>query len=53
MKFVPADKLSKKKKRELDSSRRNTWTTDPRPRIVESKKRYSRKRKNKNEGDCE
>ena len=53
MKFVPADKLSKNKKRELDSSRRNTWTTDPRPRVVESKKRYNRKRKNRDGGDSE
>ena len=50
--FVPKEKMSKKAQREINSQRRQTWTTDPRTRVVESRKIYSRKRKNFGE-DCE
>ena len=44
-KFVPADKLSKKKRRELNSGRRKIWTVRPQTKRIESKKHYSRKEK--------
>ena len=44
-KFIPYEKLSKKKKRELDAARRGSWNgIDPVSRRVESKKVYNRKR---------
>ena len=44
-KFVPYRKLSKKKKRELDGKRRNTWGgLSPVTRKKESRKAYNRKR---------
>ena len=43
-KFVPREKLSKKARRELDRSRRETWDFSPVTRKVESKKAYSRKK---------
>lgn len=47
-KFVPYEKLSKSKKRELNSKKRNTWgTLNPGTRKIESKKRYNRKRAGK------
>ena len=42
--FVPREKMSKKARREMDSRRRQSWAMDPRPRIVESKKIYNRKK---------
>lgn len=42
--FVPEKKMSKKARKERAKEKRQLWTTDPRPRIVESKKVYSRKR---------
>ena len=43
--FVPYQKLSKKKKREMDREKRNTWgPLDPVTRIRESKKTYDRKK---------
>lgn len=49
MKFVPLDKQSKRQRDEHFRSRRKAWDTDPRPRIVESKKKYNRKRKEREE----
>lgn len=44
-KFVPYEKLSKKKQRELDSKRRNTWgSIKPITRKVENAKAYNRKK---------
>lgn len=43
-KFVPKGKLSKKARKELDRSRRETWDFSPVTRKVESKKVYSRKK---------
>ena len=46
-KFVPYEKLSKSKKRELDRKKRVTWgNVNPVTRKVESKKRYKRKSRN-------
>lgn len=46
-KFVPYEKLSKSKKRELDRKRRVTWgSVNPVTRKVESKKHYKRKSRN-------
>ena len=46
-KFVPYEKLSKAKKRELDRKKRVTWgNVNPVTRKVESKKHYKRKSRN-------
>lgn len=46
-KFVPYEKLSKSKKRELDRQKRVTWgNVNPVTRKVESKKHYKRKSRN-------
>lgn len=46
-KFVPYEKLSKSKKRELDRKKRVTWgNVNPVTRKVESKKHYKRKSRN-------
>ena len=46
-KFVPYQKLSKKKKRELDVKRRQTWAVSPVTRKTSNKKAYSRKKTRK------
>ena len=52
-KFVPYEKLSKKKKREQDLKRRQTWGISPVTRKVQSKKAYSRKKTRKEDlCDC-
>lgn len=44
-KFIPREKLSKKKRRELDNQKRNSWgEIKPVTRHVESKKAYNRQR---------
>lgn len=44
-KFIPREKLSKKKRRELDAQKRNSWSEiKPVMRLVESKKGYNRQR---------
>ena len=46
-KFVPYEKLSKSKKRELDRIKRVTWgSVNPVTRKVERKKLYKRKSRN-------
>ena len=51
MKYIPYEKLSKAKKRELDRKKRNTWNNvKPVTRVHKSAKEYSRK--NKNEFDA-
>ena len=47
--FVPYEKLSRKKKRELDRQRRNIWGISPITRKPENPKAY--KRKNRVEPD--
>lgn len=47
-KFVPYEKLSKKKKRELDSKRRGTWYgLNPVTRKPENSKAYNRRKARK------
>ena len=44
-KFTPREKLSKKKRKELDAQKRNSWgEIKPVTRRVESKKDYNRQR---------
>ena len=43
-KFIPYEKLSKKKKREQDSKRRSIWTISPVTRRPENPKAYKRKK---------
>ena len=43
-KFVPKEKLSKRARRDLDRSRRETWDFSPVTRRIESKKLYNRKK---------
>ena len=44
-KFIPYKKLSKRKRRELDSEQRLTWgTVNPVTRTVKDKRAYDRKR---------
>ena len=46
-KFIPYEKLSKKKKRELDARRRTLWTVSPVTRRSENPKAYNRKKAQK------
>lgn len=41
-KFTPYEKLSKKKRREMDAVRRSIWTRSPVTRITPNKKHYDR-----------
>ena len=44
-KFIPYEKLSKKKKKELDSAKRGSWHgVRPVTKRIESKKQYDRKK---------
>ncbi len=43
-KFVPYEKLSKKKKRELDLKKRKTWPVNPVTRKPQNPKAYNRKK---------
>ena len=42
-KFIPYEKLSKKKQRELNAARRGTWPINPVTRKPENPKAYHRK----------
>ena len=42
-KFIPYEKLSKKKQRELNAARRGTWTINPVTRKPANLKAYNRK----------
>ncbi len=46
-KFIPYEKLTKKKQRELDALRRNVWTISPVTRKPENSKAYNRKKAQK------
>lgn len=51
-KFISFEKLSKKKKKEINDSKRETWGEFcPLTRKVESKKNYTRKIKHKGEAN--
>lgn len=43
-KFIPKEKLSKKRRAELDRARRVTWGFSPVTRRAENAKKYDRKR---------
>ena len=43
--FVPAEKMSKKAKKELAKKSRRLWEVSPVSRRIENKKHYNRKRK--------
>ena len=46
-KFIPYEKLSKKKQRELDAKRRSVWTISPVTRKPANPKAYNRKKAQK------
>lgn len=46
-KFISYDKLSKKKQKEVNKSKRVFWNCDPVTKTVPSKKTYTRKVKHK------
>lgn len=47
-KFIPFEKLSKKKQKELNKAKRNTWgMTNPVTKRSENKKIYNRKKSNR------
>ena len=50
-KFIPYEKLSKKKKRELDAHRRTLWAISPVTRRSENPKAYNRKKARKRMDD--
>ena len=50
-KFIPYEKLSKKKKRELDADRRTVWAISPVTRKSENPKAYNRKKAQKWKND--
>ena len=50
-KFTPYEKLSKKKKRELDAGRRMVWAISPVTRRPDNPKVYNRKKAQKWEDD--
>lgn len=53
-KFIPKEKLSKKKRKELNTQKRNSWSEiKPVTRLVESKKCYNRQREKSKTRDIE
>ena len=50
-KFIPYEKLSKKKKRELNNQKRNVWELNPITRKTGNKKAYNRKTWKREERD--
>ena len=50
-KYIPYEKLSKKKKRELDAGKRTVWAISPVTRRPENPKAYNRKKAQKWKGD--
>lgn len=42
--FIPREKMSKKERRKLDRTQRQTWAISPVSRTVKSKKVYDRKK---------
>jgi len=46
-KFIPYEKLSKKKQRELDAMRRRVWTISPVTRKPDNPRAYNRKKAQK------
>ncbi len=53
-KFISFEKLSKKKKKELNSKKRKSWNgTNPTTKKAENKKRYNRKKSHFRDDDFE
>ena len=50
-KFIPYEKLSKKKQRELDAKRREVWTISPITRKPDNPKAYKRKKTQRRDPD--
>ena len=50
-KYIPYEKLSKKKKRELDAGRRTVWAISPVTRKSENPKAYNRRKAQKRMDD--
>ena len=50
-KFIPYEKLSKKKKREMDAGKRRVWAISPVTRKSENQKAYDRKKAQKWKND--
>lgn len=50
-KFIPYEKLSKKKRRELDAARRTTWDISPITRRPANPKAYNRRKTQNREKD--
>ena len=50
-KFIPYEKLSKKKKRELDAGKRTLWAISPVTRRSENPKAYNRRKAQKRMDD--
>lgn len=51
MKYIPYEKLSKKKKRELDAVKRTTWSISPVTRKPVNSKAYNRRKARKIDHD--
>ncbi len=49
--FVPKDKLSKKAQKELNRQRRTMWEFSPVSRVVDSGKKYNRRKKTRDRND--
>lgn len=50
-KYISYEKLSKKEQKKINNQKRGDWgLTNPVTRVVESKKKYSRKEKHKGSG---
>jgi len=47
VKFISRDKLSKKKKKELDKEKRTIWTLNPVTRVPKNPKAYDRNKEKK------
>ena len=50
-KFIPYEKLSKKKRRELNAKRRETWPISPITRKPDNPKAYKRKKTQRRDAD--
>ena len=46
--YIQQQKMSKRQRKELNSRKRNTWTCDPRTKIVQDKTKYNRNKENSN-----
>ena len=51
-KYIPYEKLSKKKKREMDAGRRTVWAISPVTRKSENPKAYNRRKAQKRMDDA-